>query len=69
MDWWREGSEDEDKVIIEINKAKIKILADADKVNLIKKRTGKDLREQMTIEELLDLDREINLRSFGWERN
>lgn len=65
MAWWRRGSAEEDAVMSEAADVVLDGLSDADAVNKIGCVTGKDLRDQLTIEEAIELDRERNLRRFG----
>lgn len=64
MAWWRKGSEEEDQVHVDAADLILGTLSDADKVNKTDLYTGKNLREQLTIEEVLELHRERELRGF-----
>lgn len=65
MAWWRRGSAEEDAVVSEAADVVLNGLSDADAVSKIGCLTGKDLREQLTVEEAMELDRERELRRFG----
>lgn len=69
MSWFRKGSAEEDKVVSESADILIDGISDADKVNKVDLHTGKNLRDQLTIEEAEEMNRERELRKFGWKRN
>ena len=48
----------------EYNKIRLNALSNADRVGLVKGRFDKDLREQMTIEEAVELSSQINLIEY-----
>lgn len=62
--WWRKGSADEDAVVSGAADVVLDALADADAVRAIDCVTGNDLRDQLTVEEAIELDRERTLRGF-----
>lgn len=69
MAWFRKDSAEEDKVVGEAADVLISGVSDADKVSKIDLHTGKNLRDQMTVEEAEKINREGELRRFGWRRN
>lgn len=64
MAWWRKGSEDEDRVMSEAADELIAGISDADVVNKIENETTFNIRDQMTLEEAEDWNRERELRRF-----
>lgn len=65
MAWWRRGSQDEDTVLAEAADTVLDGLSDADTVRKIGCVTDRNLRDQLTVEEAMELDRERQLRRFG----
>lgn len=65
MAWWRKGSVDEDKVVSEAADIVLGTLSDADTVSKVDLHTAKNLRDQLTIEEAIELNRERELRRFS----
>lgn len=64
MSWFRKGSVEEDAMVIEATNVIFDNLANADQVKQIEVMTGKNLRDQITVEELLDMEKEREMRSF-----
>lgn len=69
MAWWRKGSLEEDQVFVQSVEAVTKALADSDYVREVELRTGKNLRDQVTAEEIEEMHKEAKLRSMGPIRN
>lgn len=67
--WWRKGSSDEDDLVKAAADTVLSALSDADTVGKIDDATGRNVREQMSIEEAEALNQERELRGFGWRRN
>lgn len=65
MAWWREGSEEEDDMYAKSADVVLDGLSDADKVAKVSCVTGLELRDQVTVEQAEELDRERKLRRFG----
>lgn len=65
MAWWRKGTPEEDAMMGEAAEIVVDNLMNADNVTNIEMLTGKNLRDQMTIEEVQDAARERDLRRFG----
>jgi hypothetical protein len=62
FDWLRKGSTAEDNVFAEAAEIVLDAVANADNVRTIDCVTGRNLREQLTVEECLDMARERDLR-------
>lgn len=69
MSWFRKGSEQEDELVVEANSVIFDALANADVVREIEAETGRNLREQLTVEEVMEMERESKLRGWGVGRN
>jgi hypothetical protein len=69
MAWWRRGSEEEDATVSEAADTVLSALSDADTVNKIDYLTDKNLRDQVTLEQAVEMNEERNLRRWGWGRN
>lgn len=65
MSWFRKGSEEEDKMVASANGVILDTLSDADTVKLIEGSTKKNLRDQVTVEQATELNRERELRGFS----
>lgn len=63
--WWRKGGAEEDAMVSEAADTVLDALSDADTVNRIDCLTDRNIREQLTIEQAIELDRERELRRFG----
>lgn len=61
---WRRGGPQEDKTVAESCDLVIDTIANADKVNTIDRSTGKNLRDQISLGELEELNRERQDRRF-----
>lgn len=62
--WWRKDSPEQDKIVSESCDILIEGVLDADKTNKIDLHTGRNIREQLSIEQLEDMDKERQLRRF-----
>ena len=69
LDWTRKGSQAEDDLVTEAGNLVIESLSNADSVGKIDCVTRKNLRDQVTLEEVIEIDEERRLRGFGWGRN
>ena len=69
MAWWRKGSQDEDEMVSQAADTVIGALSDADTVGKIDIITSRNLRDQVTVEEAMEMNSERELRRFGWKRN
>lgn len=65
MAWWRKGSDEEDAAVSEAADVVLNGLSDADTVNKIGCVTNKNLRDQLSIAEAIELNRERELRRMG----
>lgn len=65
MAWWRKGSEDEDNMVAASADIVLDAVTDADTVGRIDLHTGRNLRDQMTVEQAEELERERQLRRFS----
>lgn len=64
MSWFRKDSQEEDEIIVEVNSTIFEALANADAVREIESETGRNLREQLTVEEVMEMEKETRLRGF-----
>lgn len=69
MAWFHRGSADEDKVVVEANSIVLEAVSNADTVGKIDTHSGKNIRDQLTVEQAMEMNREKELRGFGWRRN
>lgn len=69
MKWLREGSVEEDEMKIEVADTLIDTTCNADDVNRIEMATGRNLRDQLTVERAEDLNNERRLLRMGHKRN
>lgn len=69
MAWFHRGSEAEDKILADVANELIDGVSNADQVNTTEAKHGRNLRDQMTVEEALEMRREADLRGFGFGRN
>lgn len=67
--WFRKGSADEDEMVADSHDMILDAVADADLVREIDLETGENLRDQVTVEQAIEMHRESELRRFGWRRN
>lgn len=67
--WWRKGSSDEDDLVKAAADTVLNALSDADTVGKIDDATGRNVRDQVSVEEAEALNQERELRGFGWKRN
>lgn len=64
MAQWKKSSSQEDEIVVESCNVIIDTLTNADSVNKIDLATGRNLRDQLTIEQVQDMDYERRLRGF-----
>lgn len=69
MAWFHRGSAEEDKILTGVAETLIEGVVDADSVNRIERSNGRNLRDQLTVEEAEEMRREADLRGFGFRRN
>ena len=69
MGFYRRDSKEEDALITEAHNVVLDTLGDADVIRKIEQMTGKDLRSQISIQEVEDMYREKELRGYGTGRN
>lgn len=69
MGWLRQGSQEEDNMRIDVADTLLDTTSNADDVNRIEMATGRNLRDQLTVERAEDLNRERNLLRMGNKRN
>lgn len=65
MAWWRKGGVEEDVMVAKAADTVLDILSDADTVSRVDLHTGRNLRDQLTVGEAVELDRERELRRFA----
>lgn len=63
--WWRRGSDEEDAAVSEAADTVLGALSDADTVRKIDCVTDRNLRDQLTVQEAIELNRERELRRMG----
>lgn len=69
MGWLRRGSQEEDNMRVEVADELLGTLSDGDQVTRIEMATGRNLRDQMTVEKAEDLHKERKLLRMGNQRN
>lgn len=69
MGFYRKDSEEEDQIIAEAHSIILDNLSNADSVGQIEIYTGKNLRDQLSVEQAEELYREKELRGYGSRRN
>lgn len=62
--WTRKGNPAEDKEVSQANDAIIDTVSDSDMVSRIERSNGRNLRDQLTIEQIENMNRERELRKF-----
>lgn len=62
MAWWRKGTPAEDTEVSQVNDIIIDTITDSDMVSRIERNNGRNLRDQISIEQLEDMNRERELR-------
>lgn len=67
--WWRRGSEEEDKAVADAADLVLNALVDGDATQVVECRAGRNWRDDLTVAEAEELNRERELRRFGWRRN
>ena len=63
------GDNDQDAEVIAAHKLVMEALSDADRTEIVKAVTGKNWRDQLTVEELEAINEEVELRKMGPRRN
>lgn len=66
---FRLGSIEDDEIVVEANSLILDTLANADSVAAILKETNKNLRDQLSLQEAIEMHKERELRGFGIRRN
>lgn len=61
---WRRGGPKEDEIVVAAADTILDSLSDADKVNTVDLHSGKNMRDQITIEQAQELHNERELRSW-----
>ena len=69
MSWMKGKLRLEDKEVLEAHEFVMRSLEDADFCTRIEMATGKNLRDQMSVEEIIEMEREVKLLKMGNERN
>lgn len=64
MAWFRRGSKEEDEMVAAAHEVNLNGLSDADFNRGVECMTDRNLREQVTLEEAMELHRERELRRF-----
>ena len=62
MAWWRKGSTDEDAMVAKAADVVLDTVSNADTVARVDLHTGRNLRDQLTVEQAMELERERELR-------
>lgn len=63
--FWRKDGPKEDEIVVEAIDTLIEGLSDSDKIAKIELRTGRNLRNQVSIEKVVEWNDERKLRSWG----
>lgn len=69
MAWWRKDTDAEDATVAAAADTVLDAIADADFCRTVECVTGRDLREQLTVEDALRLHEERELARMGKGRN
>jgi hypothetical protein len=69
MAWWRRDTDEEDAMVAGAADTVLEALSDADFCRTTECITGRDLREQMTVEQAIALHQERELARYGKGRN
>ena len=69
MSWFRKEIKAEDQEVIDAHEVVILGLGDADQVKRIELLTGRNIRDQITVEEMLEIEREVEVLKMGNRRN
>lgn len=64
MSLFRRGSKEEDKMVSDAHDVVLDALSDADKTNVVEAINNRNWRDQISIEEALDMHEERELRRF-----
>ena len=64
MAWWRKGSQDEDAVVAEAADLVLGALSNADDTRGVECVAGRNWRDQVSVEEAIEMDKERELRRF-----
>lgn len=67
MAWWRKGSSEEDKIVAEAHEVILNAVSDADFRRKAEVLSGAE--SELTVEQLMEMRREADLRRFGHGRN
>jgi hypothetical protein len=67
--WGKRRLRLEDQEVIDAHELIVEAIGDGDLCERIKMATGKDLREQMTVEEVEELEQEVKMLKMGNMRN
>lgn len=65
MAWWRKGSADEDEMVSEAADTVLSALSDADSTRTVECRAGHNWRDDVSIEEAIEMNDERALRRFA----
>lgn len=66
---WRRGGPKEDEIVVIAADTVLDTLSDSDKVAKIDMRSGRNVRDQITIEQAEELYNDRQIRSWGERRN
>ncbi len=69
MTWWRQDSDEENETVIAANDLVLGALSDADTTGKVWAVTGRDWRDDVSIEDAERLNEERELRKMGNRRN
>lgn len=69
MGFFRKDSKEEDQLVTEAHNVILDTLSNADSVGQIELMTGRNLREQLTVDQAEEMHKERELRGWGWTRN
>ena len=69
MAWWRKDSPEEDAIIVEAHSLVLDSICDADETRRVEAVTGRNWREDLTVEDAIRLAEERDLHQMGKSRN
>ena len=69
MAWWRKDTDEEDATVIEAADLVLDAICDADRTRTVECVTGRNWRQDLTVEEAIALHEERELRKMGPGRN
>ena len=69
MAWWRKDSPEEDAIIVEAHTLVLDSICNADETRRVEAVTGRNWRDDLTVEDAMRLHEEAELARYGKGRN